>query len=89
MSSKTLYEYVKDALALGFHIFPLPPRSKKPDGAVTPHGFKDSSADPLKAAAWWKQNPEFNFGIDCGASEIAVSDIDSGLKSLEPVINFG
>jgi len=80
---KTLYEFAQDAMALGFNIFPLPPRSKKPDGGVTPHGFKDSSADPAVIAAWWKRNPEFNFGINCGDSGIAVSDIDAGLNSLE------
>lgn len=80
---KTLYGYVQDAMALGFHIFPLGVKAKTPTSGLTHHGFKDSSADPIIIAKWWKINPELNFGINCGDSGIAVSDIDTGLNSLE------
>jgi putative DNA primase/helicase len=78
---KTLYDYAQGALALGLHIFPLGVRSKHP--VPGSHGFKDSSADPERVRLWWAANPNFNIGVNCGASGIAVVDIDAGLASKE------
>lgn len=54
------------ATKLGWPVFPLKPRGKKP---VTAHGFKDASTDPDKVRAWWKQTPEANVGIPTGPAE--------------------
>ncbi len=77
--AQQLIDVARQALALGLHVFPLKPRSKHP---ATAHGFKNSSADPETITAWWTSNPEYNIGIDCGASGITVLDIDAGLESL-------
>jgi putative DNA primase/helicase len=77
----TFYDYAREALTLGLHVFPLGVRSKHPIPGT--HGFKDSSAEPERARLWWAANPNFNIGIDCGASGIAVVDIDAGLASKE------
>jgi hypothetical protein len=74
-----LKEWSVKLLALGLHIFPLNARSKHP---ATAHGFKDSSADPVTVEAWWAENPDYNIGVDCGASGITVLDIDAGLSSV-------
>jgi hypothetical protein len=78
--SKTLYEYAQAALAMGFHIFPLGEASKF---TVTAHGFKDSETEPVVIRGWWAAHPGYNVGVDCGASVLAVVDIDSGLHSRE------
>lgn len=77
---KTLYDYAKEALKLGLHIFPCKVCDKVP---ATTHGFHDSSDDIMQVKAWWTSNPEYNFGVNCGASGIAVVDIDAGLASRE------
>src|ERR1039457_3712643 len=74
-----LQEWSEKLLALNLDLFPLKPNSKHP---ATSHGFKDSSADPAVIAAWWQENPDYNIGVDCGASGITVLDIDNGLSSV-------
>lgn len=58
--------------AHGWHVFPVA-ISKKP---LTAHGFQDASADAKQIAEWWKQYPMAQIGIACGASRIAVIDVD-------------
>jgi hypothetical protein len=78
--SKSLYEFAQDALAMGIHVFPLGVASKY---TVTAHGFKDSETEPVVIRGWWVAHPGYNVGVDCGASVLAVVDIDSGLHSRE------
>lgn len=54
------------ATKLGWPVFPLKPRGKKP---VTAHGFKDASTDPDRIRAWWKQTPEANIGVPTGPTD--------------------
>jgi hypothetical protein len=58
----------------GIWIFPCKPGTKIP---ATKNGHKDSSNDPAQADKWWKENPEYNIGVDCGRSNIVVVDIDT------------
>jgi putative DNA primase/helicase len=50
---------------------------------MTQNGFKDASADRERIRAWWTKTPSANVGIACGASGIAVLDVDHGLSDLE------
>lgn len=54
------------ATKLGWPVFPLKPRGKKP---VTQHGFKDATCDPERVSAWWQQTPDANIGIPTGPLE--------------------
>jgi bifunctional DNA primase/polymerase-like protein/AAA domain-containing protein/primase-like protein len=62
--------------ARGWHVFPC--IGKKP---LTTHGFKDARKDPEQIRAWWTKWPDANVAIACGASGIAVFDIDHGLAN--------
>ncbi len=47
---------------LGFQVFPLKPRGKKP---LTEHGFKDATTDTALIRKWWERYPNANIGIYC------------------------
>lgn len=42
----------------------------------TPNGFKNATTDKTQILAWAKKWPRANWGIDCGASRLAVVDVD-------------
>ncbi len=45
---------------LGYPVFPCAPGGKAP---ITPHGWKDASADAAQIEAWWTEHPDSNIGI--------------------------
>jgi predicted P-loop ATPase len=47
---------------MGWPIFPLLPRSKKPR---TANGFYSATADPETIERWWTNEPEANIGLHC------------------------
>ena len=58
----------------GLAVFPCLPRDKRP---ATPHGVKDATTCADTIARWWRQDPNFNIGLACGAiSNIWATDID-------------
>jgi hypothetical protein len=61
-----------DILA-GCKVFPCSPGTKDP---ATPNGWKDATDDPAKIAEWLRINPEFNWAVACGLSNLFVFDID-------------
>lgn len=63
----------------GWFVFPCIPRTKKPLAGLVPAGFKDASNDEETIRRWWKAKPDANVAIACGASDLAVLDIDHGL----------
>src|ERR1700690_1499314 len=60
----------------GWKVLPCKPGDKAP---IVAHGFHDASADVEQITAWWTRTPSANVGIACGASGLAVLDIDHGL----------
>jgi hypothetical protein len=55
-------------------VFPCLPHDKRP---ATPHGVKDATTCADTVARWWRQDPNFNIGLACGAiSNIWATDID-------------
>lgn len=70
----TLKEQAIEYAKMGWQVFPLLPRTKKP---ATPHGFQDASNDVIRVAEWWNKNPNYNIGIATGkASGFLVVDLD-------------
>lgn len=59
--------------AIGWFVFPLAVASKHP---ITPNGFKDATTDAAQIRAWWNAEPQANIGVACGASNLAVIDLD-------------
>jgi len=57
----------------GWQIFPVAPNGKEP---LTPHGFKDATADPEQIEAWWSKWPDANIGLACALSGIVALDGD-------------
>lgn len=49
----------------GWPVFPIVQRGKRP---LTPHGFKDASADESQIRDWWYQWPLANIGLPAGAA---------------------
>lgn len=72
---------------LGFYIFPIYYKSKKP---ITQHGFKDSSKDKDQIMQWWSEHPNANIGLPTGKiNNLVVLDVDprnNGHMSLEELI---
>jgi hypothetical protein len=64
-------------------VFPIKPRSKEPDGALAPNGFKSASNDPNQIHEWWAKSPDANVGIDLGRSNLTVLDFDQGAPPVE------
>jgi hypothetical protein len=62
-------------LDLGFGVFPLLPRGKKPIGALAPHGLKDATRDPAIIRDWWRREPKANIGLRTGGGHF-VLDLD-------------
>lgn len=74
-------------IELGFGIFPLGVRSKKP---ATAHGVNDWTDNPEDTRAYWLEHPDANIGIACGAPsggllvlDFDVKDAHSGLDTLK------
>ena len=78
MSAPTLREIAVKLATSGWYVFPLGVKSKVPDGALAPEGFKSASKDQAQIEQWWTASPEANIGIDLGRSNLTVLDFDSG-----------
>lgn len=64
---------IRYASVYGWYIFPLKPNDKTP---ATKNGLKDATNDDAQIEAWWTQNPQFNIGLNCGASGLVALDFD-------------
>jgi hypothetical protein len=57
----------------GWYIAPLKPMSKSP---ATAHGVLDAANDEQLVRAWWNENPDYNYMIALGPSNLVVWDYD-------------
>lgn len=57
----------------GLRVFPVQPFTKDP---ATAHWKEDASGSAAKLAEWRTINPEFNYGVPCGANGLFVFDVD-------------
>ena len=57
----TLYDAASRYAELGYRVFPLAPRSKKPTGGS--NGLTDATSDVDQVERWWNENPTYNIGI--------------------------
>src|SRR5580704_16884695 len=73
----TFLDIALQCAARGWYIFPCKPRSKRP---ATKNGFKDATLDVEQILAWWAKMPDAIVAIACGASGLAVFDVDHGLN---------
>lgn len=71
------------ALTKGMWVFPCKPREKQPNGALAPHGVNDASNSVEQINKWWQCEPNSNYGVALGPSNITVLDIDTGLADIE------
>jgi hypothetical protein len=78
------------ARKLGWHVFPV--HTPTAEGVCscgnpqchsvgkhprTPNGLGDASCDPAQVTAWWRQWPDANIGLACGASGLVALDFDT------------
>ncbi len=74
-------DFLKAALeyaALGWHIFPLAPKTKIP--LYGSNGVKDATNDEKKIRQWWEKEPSANIGLACGdISGVTAIDVDLDL----------
>jgi hypothetical protein len=68
--------------AVGWLVFPCLPRRKKPP--TDSHGLLDATTDLEQIRRWWDAMPNANIGVNAGASELLVVDVDpEGHTSLD------
>lgn len=60
----------------GWHVLPLEPGKKTPDGRLVPRGHHNASADEATIRSWWKRSPKANVGISLEPSGLVVLDVD-------------
>lgn len=62
---------------LGWPVFPCRPHGKAPLGRLVRNGVKDASVNPDQIRSWWRQAPQANVAVACGAPGPDVLDVDT------------
>lgn len=76
MSNDVHLRYAIRYAELGWHIFPMQPRSKRP---LLQNGFNGASNDLRTIEQWWRRFPLAGIGLNTELSGIAVIDLDGEL----------
>ena len=63
--------------ARGWHVFPCSPAGKQPFGKLVPRGVYDATTDESVIRSWFRPQSTLNLAIACGASGLAVLDVDT------------
>lgn len=69
-------DYALAYAAIGWHVFPLLPGTKRPNGHLAPRGHLDATTDAQKIKAWWTAAPDSGIGVAMKASRLVAVDID-------------
>jgi hypothetical protein len=83
----TLLEAALEYAGRGWPVLPLKPRDKVPDGALVPHGLKESSTDQATLEGWWEASPAANIGLRTGVAFDALDVDTDGWKSLACLVD--
>jgi hypothetical protein len=90
MSNDALRDAAIQYAKMGWHIFPLGFKSKMPaiskaDGG---NGLNDATNDIARIERYWNNHPSCNIGVNVGASNLYVVDVDGerGESSLEDLL---
>jgi len=88
MNSNRLQSAALDYVGHGWACFPCVPGGKRP---LTRNGLHDASTSETQIIEWWTRWPDANLGVSCGASGLAVIDVDNpdGSKTLLEVVRAG
>jgi len=76
MPKKMILEKAVEYATLGYKVFPLASRLKRPHGALVPHGVSEASDDVEKVRGWFTSEPSANLGLAC--TGLIVIDCDTG-----------
>ena len=71
MATSRLHKAALAYARMGWPVFPIVPREKRP---LTTHGVKDASTDFAAIDAWWAGHPDANIGLACG--DLVAVDLD-------------
>jgi hypothetical protein len=74
MGGGSVLDAALKAAQLGWHVFPVEPRGKRP----LVKWRDESTTDPVRLTSWWEAWPDANIGIDTGKSDLLVVDVDPG-----------
>lgn len=64
-----------DLAELGYEVFPLYPKEKRPCAPLVPHGVSHATDDPGRIREWWEKQPDCNIGLRC--RNLLVLDLDN------------
>ena len=68
---------------MGWHVFPLEPRSKQPLTWLVTGGHREATLDAEQITKWWKRAPEAGVGVYLSRSGLIAIDIDPRNGGLE------
>lgn len=72
----TMLDYALAAARRGWHVFPVRPHTKQPDGLLAPNGQDDATTDESVIRRWFATGRALNYGIHCAPSGLYVVDVD-------------
>lgn len=73
--TQTMKQAALTLAGLGWAVFPLTPRSKRP--LPGSNGLLEASTDPDEIERMWRDHRYANIGINCGMSNLYVVDVDT------------
>jgi KaiC/GvpD/RAD55 family RecA-like ATPase len=76
MTPPTLLEAALQYALRGWHVCPLLPRGKEPDGRLVRNGHHSATRDEETIRSWWSRSPDANVAISLEPSGLVVLDVD-------------
>ena len=71
--------------ALGLHVFPVDPETKRPHRMLGGRGgLHHATRDPTWIREWWTTDPHARIGVNLGASRLAAFDFEGPEKGGDP-----
>jgi hypothetical protein len=75
-SLSTPLAYALAYASIGWQVFPLEPKTKRPLGQMVPRGMLDATVEPETIGAWWRRAPDAGIGIALSQSGLVAIDVD-------------